>query len=49
MKEKQDEDPIFLDLKENVHKQRILAFEQWEYGVLKYQGRLCLPRLDGLQ
>ena len=49
MKEKQDEDPIFLDLKANVHKYRVLAFEQGGDGVLKYQGRLCLPRLDGLQ
>ena len=28
VKEKQDQDPILLELKENVHKQRVLAFEQ---------------------
>ena len=27
VKEKHDQDPIFLDLKMNVHKQTILAFE----------------------
>ena len=48
-KEKQDQDPIFLDLKENVHKQRVLTFEQGGDGVLKYQGRLCVPKVDGLQ
>ena len=28
VKEKQDQDSILLELKENFHKQRILAFEQ---------------------
>ena len=27
VKEKQDQDPIFLELKVNVHKQKVLAFE----------------------
>ena len=36
-------------MKANVHNQRILAFEHWEYGVLKYQGRLCVVMVDGLQ
>ena len=49
VKEKQDQDPILLDLKTNVHKQRVLAFEHWAHGVLKCQGRLCVPRVDGLQ
>ena len=49
VKEKQDQDPILFDLKPNVHKQRVLAFEQGVNGVLKYQGRLCSPRVDGLQ
>ena len=30
VKEKQNKDPIFLNWKENVHKQRVLAFEQGE-------------------
>ena len=33
----------------NVHKQRVLASEQGRDGVLKYQGRLCVPTVDGLQ
>ena len=37
MKEKQDQDPIFLDLKASVHKQKVLTFQQREDGVLKYQ------------
>ena len=27
-KEKHEQDPIFLELKANVHKQRVIAFEQ---------------------
>ncbi|KAH0678989.1 hypothetical protein KY284_020074 [Solanum tuberosum] len=38
VKEKQDQDPILLDLKENVHKLKVMAFEQWGDGVLRYQG-----------
>ena len=49
VKEKQDQDPILLDLKATVHSQGVLAFEQGGDGVLKYQGRLCVPRVDGLQ
>ena len=49
VKQKKVQDPIFLDLKANVHKQRVLDFEQREDGVLKHQGRLAVPRVDGLQ
>ena len=49
VKQKQDQDIIFLDLKPNAHKQRVLAFEQGRDGVPKYQGRFCVPRVDGLQ
>ncbi|KAH0738661.1 hypothetical protein KY290_037366 [Solanum tuberosum] len=49
VKEKQDQDPILLELKANVQKQRVLAFEQRGDGVLRYQGRLCVPMIDGLQ
>ncbi|WMV46551.1 hypothetical protein MTR67_039936 [Solanum verrucosum] len=47
--EKQDQDPILLELKANVHKQKVMAFEQGGDGVLRYQGRLCVPRVDELQ
>ncbi|KAH0709023.1 hypothetical protein KY284_010450 [Solanum tuberosum] len=49
VKEKQDQVPILLDLKANVQKQRVLNFEQGGDGVLKYQGRLCVPMVDELQ
>ncbi|WMV54424.1 hypothetical protein MTR67_047809 [Solanum verrucosum] len=32
--EKQDKDPIFLELKTNVHKQKVMHFEQGGDGVL---------------
>ena len=48
VKEKQDQDPILLDLKANVQKQRVLAFEQGGDSVLRYQGRLCVSRVDEL-
>ena len=46
-KEKHEQDPILLEFKSNVYKQRVLTFEQGVDGVLKYQGKLCLPILDG--
>ena len=48
VEEKQDHDPIFLELKANVQKQKVLAFEQGGTNVLRYQGRLCV-HIDGLQ
>ena len=42
VKEKKDQDPILLELKANVHKQKVLAFVQGGDGVLRYQGRLCV-------
>ncbi|KAH0759938.1 hypothetical protein KY290_023431 [Solanum tuberosum] len=49
VKEKQDQDPFFLELKANVHKQKVMSFEQGGDGVLRYQGRLCVRRVDELQ
>ena len=49
VKEKIDQVPILLDLKENIHKERVLSFEQGGDGVLKYHGRLCVSMVDGLQ
>ncbi|WMV45810.1 hypothetical protein MTR67_039195 [Solanum verrucosum] len=49
VKGKQDQDPILLELKVNVHKQKVMAFEQGGDGVLRYQCRLCVPIVDGLQ
>ena len=49
VKEKQDQDPIFLELKASLYNKKVLAFEQRGDGVLRYQGRLCVPIVDGLQ
>jgi len=49
VKEKQDINPILLEFKENVHKQKVMNFEQGGNGVLRYQRRLCVPRVDELQ
>ncbi|KAH0720138.1 hypothetical protein KY284_005168 [Solanum tuberosum] len=49
VKEKQDQDLILLESKANVHKQKVLAFEQGGDRVLRYQDRLCVPRVDELQ
>ncbi|WMV46708.1 hypothetical protein MTR67_040093 [Solanum verrucosum] len=49
VKEKQDQDLILLELKATVHKQKVMAFEQEGDSVLRYQGRLCVPRVDELQ
>ena len=49
MKERQDHDPIFLELDANVQKKRVLAFEQEGDVVLRYQGILCVSMVDGLQ
>jgi len=38
-----------LELKENVHKQKVMDFEHGGDGVLRYQGRLCAPRVDKIQ
>ena len=48
-KEKQDQDPILLFLKVKVHTKKVIAFEQGGYGVVKYQGRLFVPKVDKLQ
>jgi len=41
VKKKQDQDPILLELKASVHKQKVMAFEQGGDSVLRYQGGLC--------
>nr|WMB97139.1 hypothetical protein [Solanum aethiopicum] len=49
VKEKQDRDPVLLQLKDDVHKQKVLAFAKGGDGVLRYQGRLCVPNVDGVR
>ena len=49
VKEKQDSDPILLELKGAVHNQRVEVFPQGGYGVLCYQGGLCAPNVGELR
>ena len=48
IKEKQDNDPILLELMGAVYNQRLEVFSQGEDGVLRYQGRLCVPDVGEL-
>ena len=36
VKEKQDNDPIMLEVKGAIHNQRVEVFSQWRDGVLRY-------------
>ena len=49
VKEKQDSDPILLELKGAMHNQRMEVFSQGEDGVLRYQHRLCVPDVGDLR
>lgn len=48
-KEKQDQDSVLLQLKEDVHKQKIMVSAKGGDGVLSYQGKLCVPKVDDLR
>ncbi|WMV33168.1 hypothetical protein MTR67_026553 [Solanum verrucosum] len=47
-KAKKDLDPILVELNEAVLKKSIEAFSKGRDGVLRYQGRLCVPNVDYL-
>ena len=47
--EKQESDPISLELKGAVNNQRVEVFSQGGDGVLRYQGRLCVPNVGELR
>ena len=47
--EKQESDPISLELKGAVNNQRVEVFSQGGDGVLLYQGRLCVPDVGELR
>ena len=49
VKEKKDSDPILLELKGAVNNQRAEVFSQGGDGVLRYQGRLCVPDVGELR
>ena len=42
-----DQGSILFEMKANVHKQKVMAFEQRGDGVLRYQGILYVPIVDG--
>ena len=46
VKEKQDQDPIVLDLKTSVHKQRVLDFEQGGDGKITKEDYVYLRWMD---
>ena len=48
-KEKQESDPILLELKGAVNNQRVEVLSQGGDGVLRYQGRLCVPDVGELR
>ncbi|XP_070050589.1 uncharacterized protein [Nicotiana tomentosiformis] len=48
VKEKQYNDPLLVQLKEGIHKHKIIAFcLGMGDGILRYQGRQCVPNVDG--
>ncbi|KAH0652759.1 hypothetical protein KY289_030437 [Solanum tuberosum] len=48
-KAKQYLDPILMELKESVRQKSVAVFFQGRHGVLRYQGGLCVPNVDGLR
>ncbi|KAH0682275.1 hypothetical protein KY289_020027 [Solanum tuberosum] len=49
VKERQDSDPILIQLNGAVPQQRVEVFSQGGYGVLRYQGQLCIPKVGELR
>ena len=49
VKAKQDMDPSLVELKKSVETKVIDSFSKGGDGVLRYQGRLCVPKVDGLR
>ncbi|XP_070055305.1 uncharacterized protein [Nicotiana tomentosiformis] len=50
VKEKQYSDPMLVQLKEGIHKHKTTDFSLvMDDGTLRYQGRLCVPNVDGLR
>ncbi|WMV50316.1 hypothetical protein MTR67_043701 [Solanum verrucosum] len=47
--EKKDSDPILLQLKGAIHQQRVQVFFKEGDCVLRYQGRLCVPKVGKLR
>ena len=45
----QDSHPSLLELKGEVHNQRVEVFSQGGDGVFRYQGKLCVPYVGELR
>ena len=41
-------DPILIQNKKVVGQKKVMAFEIGSHGLLKYQGRLYVPDVDGM-
>lgn len=48
MNENQDQDPILLQLNEDVHMLKVMDFAKDRDGVLRYQGRLYSPSMNDI-
>ncbi|KAF3684468.1 hypothetical protein FXO38_00255 [Capsicum annuum] len=48
VKEKKVEDPILMQIKKDMGQQKFMTFEISGDGILRFQGRLCVPNVDGL-
>ena len=49
VKSKQNLDPLLMELKVTVLSKSNESFSQWKDGVLRHQGRLYVPDVDGLR
>lgn len=49
LKEKQVSHLVLLQLKKAVHKKNVQLLSYEKGGILRYQGRLCVPNIDGLR
>lgn len=49
LKSKQHLVPLLIELKESIINKNNKSFSKEEYGVLKYQGRLCVLYVDGFR
>ena len=46
VKSKQHLDPLLMELKESILGKLSESFSQRGYGILRYQGRLCVPNVN---
>ena len=49
VKDEQHLDPVLMELKDSVLSKLNESFSPRKYGVLRYQGRLCVPNIDSFR